>query len=607
MAQIKLSDYLVQTLVNKGVRTVFMLTGGAAMHLNDSVGKEKKIKYVCTHHEQSAAMAAESYARVKNDLGVCLVTCGPGGTNTITGVAGAWLDSLPVLFISGQVKRNDLKSNYPGLRQLGVQEVNIVEIVKSITKLAVTIVDPNEIAYYLEKAIFLSKKDRPGPVWLDIPLDIQASMIDTEKLKKFYPEEIENKVDKILLHKQILLIIELLKKAKRPVVIGGLNIHTFNLLSPFRKVIDTLRIPVVATMTAHDLIPYDSLYYGGRCGLFGDRQGNFTIQNSDLVISLNSRLAMWETGYDFQGFAPRAKKVVVDIDESEFKKPTMKPDLAIKVDLATFLEEFDKEIEKNKIADFSGWVKQTMKWKTKYPVALPEYKELKNKVNSYHFIDILSSVLDKDEIIVTGVGTSFTGTSQSIKLKTKQRLCMNIGCAAMGYDLPAAIGAHYASLKKRIVLIVGDGGIQLNIQELQTIAGNNLPIKIFILNNLGYLAIRITQKAFFEKRYVGSSLDSGLSFPSFKKIAQSYGISYCKIANHTNLKNKIKKTLNSKGPVICEIMMDSEQQLIPKVTSIINKNKTMSTMPLEDQYPFLERKEFLNNMISYSSSKRNET
>lgn len=592
---IKLSDYVVAFLKGKAVKHVFMITGGGSMHLNDSIGQERSIKFICNHHEQATSIAAESYARLTNNIGVCQVTTGPGGTNTFTGLIGSWLDSIPMLFISGQVKTTTSLYRYPKNRQIGIQEINIIDMVKHVTKYAVPILDPNEIKYHLEKAWFLAKSGRPGPVWLDIPLDIQSTMINESELRGFDPKEIVQNQDLISIDKQIDQTIELIKKAKRPVIVAGFGIRLGAANDLFYKFIDTVRIPVLTSLSSHDLMWENHPLYAGRFGLYGNRGGNFTIQNSDLLIVLGSRMSLWEVGYDYGKFAREAKKVSIDIDKQELEKPTFSPDIKINCDVKVFLSNILEKINPKTIPSFYSWVNKTKYWQKKYPIILPEYNKLKKYVNYYYFIGVLSKELVKNDVIVTGNGTAFTGTCQAIKLKEGQRLCINIGCASMGYDLPAAIGAYFANPKKRIVLITGDGSIQMNIQELQTIVHHKIPIKIFVINNNGYLAIRITQSNFFKREY-GIDSNSGISFPNMQKIAKAYGIPSIRINNQKELNKNIKKILAAKGPYLCEIMMPPNQELIPKLKTMVDSEGKLYSSPLEDMYPFLPRKEFLKNL-----------
>lgn len=595
---IKLSDYIAEKLRDDyGVKYIFMITGGGSMHLNDSFGKTPRLTYICNHHEQATTIAAECYARITNNIGVCNVTTGPGGTNTFTGLIGAWLDSIPMLIISGQIKREWSVYSYPQvkLRQIGIQEINIVDMAKPVTKYAKIVMDPYDIRYELEKAIYIAKSGRPGPVWLDIPLDVQSAKIDVDKLRGFDPKELEERVDMQLLKKQASETIRRLKRAKRPMIVAGFGIRLGNAVDLFYKLANKLKIPIVTSLSAHDLMWEKHPLYGGRFGLYGTRGGNFAVQNSDVLLVLGCRMNIWEIGYEYKTFAREAVKIMVDIDKKELKKPTFKPDIPINTDVKFFLEEMLDQLNRQKLPSYSLWLNKTKYWHKKYPNILPEYKKEKNYVNYYYFIGELSKVLKNDDIIATGNGTAFTGTCQTIQLKKGQRLCINIGCAAMGWDLPASIGAYFARKKKRIILITGDGSIQFNLQELETIVYHKIPLKIFLINNNGYVAIRATQSGFF-KRLFGTDKDHGVGLPDMQKIAKAYGIPAIKIKNQRDLKTKLNKVINSKGPIICEIMVPPDMPLIPRTKTIVKPDGTLVSKPLEDMYPFLPREEFLKNM-----------
>ncbi|MFA6547746.1 MAG: thiamine pyrophosphate-binding protein [Candidatus Magasanikbacteria bacterium] len=592
--KIKVSDYIAKFISTLGVKHVFLISGGCNVQMIDSIAKNNKLKYVCNHHEQASAMAAESYSRINQNIGVCMATVGPGLTNTITGIAGAWLDSIPVLYISGQVKRDNMIGG-SGLRQLGVQEVDAPNLVKTISKYAVVVLDQKDIRYHLEKAVYLAKSGRPGPVLIDVPSDVQSAIVNTDELLGFKPDMEEKFVDNSLSPK-ISDFKKMINSAKRPLLFIGHGIRLAKGEDVLMKVIEKLQIPVVTSMSAHDLIPSEHGLCVGRPGVFGDRAGNFAVQNCDLLISVGVRHHLWNIGYNYNEFAKKSKKIVIDIDKLELSKKTIHPDLPINIDAKVFLNEVLNMTSDGEWKDSSDWVSRCIAWKEKYPVVLPEYKDEKNFVNSYYFTEVLASLLKKGEIILTGVGTSFTATLQCFKIKKNQRLISNVGCAAMGYDLPAAIGACFANDKKRVILITGDGSIMMNIQELQTIKHHNLPIKVFLLNNQGYLAIRNTQNSFFGGDLEASDPSSGVSFPDFRKVVAAFGIQYSRIKDHKGIEKKIDKVLKSKGPVVCEINMSAFQPLIPKVYSMKNSDGTMDSKPLEDMFPFLKRDEYSKNM-----------
>ncbi|MCX5823829.1 MAG: thiamine pyrophosphate-binding protein [Deltaproteobacteria bacterium] len=597
---IKVSDYIVKYLADKGIRHIFMITGGGAMHLNDSIGKEKRIQYICNHHEQACAMAAEGYARVSGDIAIVCVTSGPGGTNALTGVLGQWLDSIPVLYISGQVRYDTtVPSTGLPLRQLGDQEGDIVAIAKPITKYAVMVTDSKTIRYHLEKAIYLAKSGRPGPVWLDIPLNIQAAMIDENSLAPYDPSEDAIFFDEKLIKNQIKEIVERIQQAERPVILGGAGIRLAHAYDIFRNVIDKLNIPVLVAWNAIDLLPSDHPLYFGRPSTLGQRGANFIFQNADLLLNIGCRMNVRQIGYTFEAVARQAYKISVDIDEVELKKQTFKPDLAVHADAKYFLAELDKKIgaAKGQGHERSEWLSWCHKRRDLYPVVLPEYRQIKEKVNPYVFCEVLSDSLDEGDVLVSANGAACVIPIQTMRLKNNQRHLVNSGCAAMGYGLPAAIGACFAHKRQRVICLEGDGSIQLNIQELQTLVHHRLPVKIFIFNNQGYLSIRTTQTNFFDKNFVGEGPESGVSFPDMVKLATAYGISAFRINNPEEMLNIIYQALKTDGPALCDIHMQPDQLFSPRVASQRLPDGRMVSKPLEDMYPFLSREEFSSNMI----------
>jgi len=590
----KLSDYVVSFLENLGVKNIFMLSGGGAMHLLDSVGRSKSIRYICNHHEQAATIAAEAYTRLTNNIGVALVTSGPGGTNTITGVIGAWLDSIPILIISGQVKTETTIINNPKLRQLGDQEINIVDIVRPITKYAVIVKNKNEIKYHLQKAVYLAKSGRPGPAWVDIPLDIQGAYIEKNSLKEYdYTNDVKKDLDS-----KINSVIDLLKKSKRPVIIAGNGIRLSNAVKEFRILVKKLKIPVISTFTGYDIVSTENPYYFGRYGTVGQRAANFIVQNADLVLSIGARMNIRAISYNYKVFAREAIKIAVDIDPMELKKPTLKIDLPILQDARSFIVDFLNDINNAENMETNNkWLMKCLEYKTKYPNITLERKKINNFVDSYYFFKKLSEIANDGTIFVFGNGTACVSSYQSLDLKPNQRVIVNSGCAAMGYDLPAAIGACFGNNKKPVICVTGDGSIQLNIQELQTIVHYKLPIKIFVLNNQGYISIRNTQKNFFNGFFVGSNKESGVSCPDMIKIAKAYGISTLTIKNHEELECKIKEVLSYPEAILCEVNINPEEKMYPKLSSEKKEDGTIVSKPLEDMYPFLDRDEFKKNMI----------
>jgi len=588
---IKLSDYVMDFLADLGVDTVFLLPGGGCMHLVDSLGRNKRLNYVCCLHEQAAVIAADGYAQLKNDLGVALVTTGPGGTNAITGVSASWIDSTPVLVISGQVKRKDLMEGR-GVRQMGVQEIDIVSLVKPITKYAVTIKEPESLRYYLEKAVHLAKSGRPGPVWLDIPLDVQAAMIDEKLLEGFKPESLEKKDMNDILKEKVKQTIELLNNSRRPVILAGRGIRFARADEEFLRLIEKLGIPVLLTWRLADILPEEHELNFGRPGSIASRYANFILQTSDLLICIGARLDLAQVGYDYKGFAPKAKKVIVDIDEAEIKKIDTKIEVPVVADAKEFLCEFLRQIELVKKIDRSEWLARCKRWKEKYPVVLPDYYKNSRYVNTYVFIDLLSNLLTENDLIVPGSSGSCSEiTYQAFRVKKGQRIINSPGLGSMGFGLPQSIGVCLAGGKRRTICIVGDGGLQHNIQELETLKRLNLPIKLFVLNNSGYAAIRNTQRRFFDGRLVCCDPSSGLTLPDTCKIAKAYGLKTVRISSQKNLKEKIKKVLEMEGPVVCEVMIDPDMQIAPRISSKVLEDGTIISSPLEDLWPFLEREE----------------
>lgn len=597
MAAIKVSDYLANRVADLGVHHVFMISGGGAMHLNDSFGKSSRLQYICNHHEQACAIAAEGYARINESIGVAVVTSGPGGTNTLTGVLGAWLDSIPALFISGQIKyTTTVESTGLPLRQLGDQEANIIEIVRSITKYAVMVRDPKTIRYHFERAVYLAKHGRPGPVWLDIPLDVQAARVEDDDLIAYDLSEDNISFDPTLIERQVAETIRHCREAERPVLIAGNGIRLAGAMKEFYEVGELLNIPIQTAMGANDLLWSDHPLFFGRPSVTGDRSSNFIVQNSDFLLTVGARLGVRTISYSYTAFAREAFKVSVDVDAAELRKPTVSPDLPIHCDAKLFLALMAEQLRESPIPPKNDWLDWCRERRRRYPSVLDEYRQQKTLVNSYFFVESLSKAATPNDIFVLANGAANTCTFQAVFLKKGQRLFTNSGCASMGYDLPAAIGACFAS-GHRVLCIAGDGSIQMNIQELQTIVHHNLPIKIFVLNNNGYLAIRGTQDAYFPGKYVAADPSSGVSVPDMQKIAAAYGIPSNRAENHTGVAAAIDRALGTEGPFLCEIMMAPNQTLYPKLASEVKPDGTLVSKPLEDMFPFLPRDEFMDNMI----------
>jgi acetolactate synthase I/II/III large subunit len=593
---IKLSDYIAARLADWGVRHLFMVTGGGAMHLNDSFGKESRIQYVCMHHEQAVAMAAEGYARITNTPGVINVTTGPGGINALNGVFGAYTDSIPMLIVSGQVKRETCKTlrGLNDLRQLGDQEVDIVSMVRGITKYAVLIDDPKSIRYHLERAFYLAKSGRPGPCWIDVPVDVQGTMIDDAALKAYDPAEDELKFDPETIANAAQEILRRIAEAKSPVILAGTGVRLADALLEFEQLIRKLQIPV-STAWTHDLIASDDPLFCGRPGTIGERAGNFTVQSSDVLLVLGSRLNIRQTSYNWNSFAACAFKIQVDVDDAEFRKPMVRPDMPVHCDLKLLLAELNRQIGSTQVTDHSEWLGWCRERVKKYPVVQDKHRAAGPPLNPYYFIELLEKCMDPDDVVVSGNATACIVTFQALHLTAEQRLFSNSGSASMGFDLPASIGAAVAR-NKRVLCLAGDGSIQMNIQELQTVAQYKLPVKIFVLNNDGYLSIRLTQSNFFG-RLVGESKASGVSFPDMEKIATAYGIPTMKFDRASQV-DELRKALSQPGPLLVNVMLDSTQGFEPRLKSKQLEDGTISTPALEDMYPFLSAEELEANRYS---------
>ena len=596
MAKVKLSTWLAQKLVDLGLRDVFCVTGGGAMHLNYALGTQPGLKILFNHHEQGCSMAADAYARLTNRPAVVNVTSGPGGTNAITGVYGAYVDSLPMIVLSGQVKRETtVRHTGLPLRQYGDQELDIEPIVKPITKYAVMVTDPQSIRYHIEKAHYLATTGRPGPVWLDIPLDVQGAPIELEALPGFDPAEIEEGWKQTDLDAAAESIFTEVAKAKRPVVFAGGGVRLSGRHAEFVALIDKLGVPVVTGWNAHDALWTDHPLNCGKPGTIGDRGGNFTVQNADLLLVLGSRLNIRQVSYNWASFARRAKKIWIDIDALELQKPSVHPDVAIHADLHDLLPVLAAKPYSGPNEGHKEWVTWAKARNTAYPTVLPDYWR-NNQVNPYCFVQSLFKALPENQIVVSANGSACVVGFQACELKPGQRFWTNSGCASMGYDLPAAIGAWQAS-GAEIVCLAGDGSIMMNLQELQTIAGANMPIKIFVLNNAGYVSIFQTQRNFFNGAEVGAGPNSGVTLPNFEKIASGFGLPFRRIVGHEGMKEAIRETLAVPGPIVCEVMLDENQPFAPKLSSRQLPDGTIVSPDLEDLAPFLPRDEIARNMI----------
>ena len=597
-SKVRLSDYVFGQLVDRGVRHVFLVTGGGAMHLNDAIAVQPGLRYVCNHHEQACTMAAEGYARVSGKIGVVNVTAGPGGINALNGVFGAYTDSVPMLVVSGQAKRETCMASYdvPGLRQLGDQEVDIISMVKPITKYAKIILDPQSIRYELEKALHLATSGRPGPCWLDIPIDVQSTQINPAELKGYSPDEDALPYDLEALPERCRAIIERIRNAERPVLLVGSGVRLGGALDQLEKVAAQLQIPVV-TAWLPDLIASDNPYFCGRQGTIGTRAGNFTVQNADLVLTVGSRLTIRQISYNYQSFARHAYKIQVDADPAELKKPTTVADETLCCEAKLFLDTFGAQLEASdhNPEKHRGWLAWCRERLERFPTVLDRQRTANNGINAYYFIETLFEKLTGDDVVVSGDATACITPFQVAKIKKGQQLFSNSGCASMGYDLPAAIGAAVAREGKRVICLAGDGSVMMNIQELQTIAKNQLPIIIFILSNGGYLSIRSSQSNYFG-HLIGEGPDSGVSFPDMVKLAEAHGLRAMRLEDE-RFSDQIDEALAHGGPIVCEVVLDRAQSFEPKLSSKKLPDGRMVTAPLEDMAPFLDREEFKANML----------
>lgn len=587
----KLADYVIRFLEDLGISCVFTISGQHNMHLIDSLANSRRLRYVCPKHEQFGAMAAEGYARVSGRPGAMIVTTGPGGTNALTGLLGAWCDSIPCIFISGQANLHHFTDGTT-IRQLGVQQINIVEIVRSVTKYAALVSDRALIRYHLEKALHLATTGRPGPVWLDIPLNIQQEMIEPESLPGYAPDADAADPPEAAVAEALRLI----AAAKRPVFIAGSGIRLARAQAEFLRVIDLLQMPVVTSWNGIDLIWDDHPLALGRFGFYGPRGSNFAVANADLLLSIGSRLDLKQVGNNGATFARAARKIVVDIDGWELKKGLIRIDLPVQADAKRFVEALLARATAPP-ADREGWLTRCRDWKRRYPVIQPKDREQTGSVHSCIFIEALCRELNDHDIVVLDMGTSLISGMQTFRVKRGQRIFSSTGLAAMGYALPAAIGAWLADSERRVVCLTNDGCLQMAIQELQTVIHLKAPIKIFLFNNNGYLTIKMTQQGYMGGRFVGSTPESGVTAPDFIKVAHAYGLATETIRHHDELEKKIRHVFELPGPVLCEITMAEDQPLLPRLVGHKTGDGRFVDDPLEKMWPYLPDDEFRANMI----------
>lgn len=583
----KISDYVIKFISELGVDKVFCVTGGGAMHLNNSLGSSEDVEGVFMLHEQGASIAAESYARIREGYGVCLVTSGPGATNAITGLCGAYMDSIPVIFISGQAKRADLVGDQ-NIRQFGIQEVDIIPMVKPYSKYAVRLMNPLKVRYELEKAAFIAGSGRPGAVWIDIPLDIQASDIDIDSLESYIPEEKELHVSDDI----IKTVISEFNRSKKPAIILGNGVRLSHATDKALELISFLKAPAFVSWNGVDLLYEDFPYYFGRPNIVGHRSSNLILQNADFVLSIGTRLSLLNTGYNFDGYLKNAYHVMVDIDENEMNKKSLHPQLKIRSDAGFFIDRLLDNKELFAQNDLSSWIDHCMEMKAKYPVEIPEQHPREGFVSLYRLFDVLSDKMKPDDIYqFTSSGTSVDIGMKTLRLKKGQRAFLNKSMAAMGYDIPACIGSCIGSDGRRVICVTGDGSAAMNIQELEVIKRLDLPVKIFIADNSGYSMIWHSQNGNFNGHLTGCTEDSGLTLPNLKAVAEAFGIKGMEITDEAELEQVVSDALEYNGPVVCRVKTDIMQKVLPKQSNYMNEKGQMESRPLQDMTPLLDRDE----------------
>lgn len=602
--KIRLADYVAEFLADHGVTDVFSVVGGGAMHLNDALGHNERLKVTYNHHEQACAIAAEAYARLDNRIAAVCVTTGPGGTNALTGVVGGWLDSIPMFIVSGQVRydttaRYALQYTGKPLRAMGDQEYDIVKSVEPMTKYATMVEDPLQIRYALEKGWHLANTGRPGPVWIDIPVNYQGSFIETEDLPAYDPQEDDRLLPPHVSEDTVSTIIEKIRNAKRPVFHAGYGIRLSGAYDYFRSVAEKLNIPVVTYWNAVDLIEDDNPLYCGRAGNMGDRPGNWAIQNADLILAVGTRISIRQVGYNWKTWAREAEVIMVDIDKAEMKKPTLHVDMPVWADAKDFLSRMDSAL-KETVFHGEDWLTVCRNWKKDYPAVLPKHwEENGTTANVYAFVRYLSSQLPENSLTAVSNGACCVVGNQAYVIQKGSRMANNSAIASMGYGLPAAIGTCIGGGRRNTICLEGDGSIMMNLQELQTIISNRLPIKIFLINNQGYHSIRITQSNLFsEHSRVGIGPESGdVSFPEFRKIAEAFGYKYFSASSNAEMKSMVNEVLKLDGPVFCEVFTDTKQVWEPKSSTKRLEDGTLVSPPLEDLAPFLPKEELKKQMF----------
>ena len=583
----KISDYVIKFISDLGVDKVFCVTGGGSMHLNNSLGSSRDVEGVFMIHEQGASVAAESFARIREGYGVCLVTSGPGATNAITGLCGAYMDSIPVIFISGQAKRADLVGDQ-NIRQFGIQEVDIIPMVKPYSKYAVRLMEPEKVRYEMEKAAHIAVSGRPGAVWIDIPLDIQATDVDIDSLEGFVPDD-----ERIMVSDEVTEeVISRFNDSERPAIILGNGIRLSHAADKARELVDFLGVPAFVSWNGVDLLDEDDPYYFGRPNIVGHRSANLILQNADFVLSIGTRLSLLNTGYNFEGYLKNAFHVMVDIDENEMNKKSLHPQMKIRSDAGAFIDSLLSKKALFASDDHMPWLDHCREMKEKYPVEIPEQMPREGYVSLYRLFDVISDKMKSDDIYqFTSSGTSVDIGMKVLRFKKGQRAFLNKSMAAMGYDIPACIGSCTGSKGRRVICVTGDGSAAMNIQELEVIRRLNLPVKIFIADNSGYSMIWHSQNGNFKGHLTGCTEDSGLTLPDLKKVSESFGIKSMEISDENELENTVTEVFDHDGPVVCVVKTDIMQKVLPKQSNFMNDKGQMESRPLQDMFPLLDRDE----------------
>jgi acetolactate synthase-1/2/3 large subunit len=585
--KMRVADYLTDALYRAGGETVFLVTGGMIMHLTDALLVHGKQKWVSCHHEQAAVMAADAFGRFTGRPGVAYVTAGPGALNTLTGVVGAYVDSAPCIIVAGQSKVS--QATVTGPRQFALQGFNTLPIFRQVTKYAVMLDDVASVRYHVERAIFEASHGRPGPVWIECPIDIQGAMFDPDEHEGFTPP-VDVLHDPVNAADGARRVAEALRGAKRPCILAGAGVRCAGAVETLVELAHSSGIPVLTSRLGMDLIDQDDPYYVGRPGTYGERAANFAIQHCDVLVTIGCRLALGLVGHDYDAFAPNAFKVMVDVDEAELAKPSVRPDLPVRADALTFLDALASELAGARVTD-DAWLERVRSWKARYPVDLPEYADTSPGINSYHFMRLLSDRASADDVYVVDTGSCFHVHAQAFRVKEGQRHVITGGLSTMGY-MPAVMGAAVANRGRDVYCITGDGSIQMNLQELQTIKHSGLPVKLILLNNRGYLLIRHTQSNFMEGRLIGESPETGVSFPDMSKVAAVYDLHYIRLERVEDLDAKVAEMRAHRGPVLFEVMTPANQLLIPRVASRQREDGTMMSMPYDDMFPFLAREQY---------------